>query len=421
MKKPIFALALSLGLFGMLNSESAFAQVHNNGDISGTQGNPATLPLFDVAGTVFKFLGDRFHTLEIESKAYEMQQDGVSERSFVAAFTAKGALIYQHELDGTGIDHQAGKNAGIQLFPFTVSMTEDGRVFVSATAFALKNMITAEAADMVYGDAFRVLDNLQVLVFEYDKNYMVEGVESYKLKIVSLDTKIDLLGSSKPGTFLAITGGGDIGLHRTVINKDGQMTTITGTDHDNSSGNYYPASGVSGFNASLRYGLEYNTNINTWNINAKLGAEHIWSDGKADDPALMEQYGQDMDAYNEAMAAYPAELSAYKTRKAEYEQQYMNGTQISNESYNSLTGDIMPNEPQSVDRPSPQSLRRALYYMTPSLNLSKRVSKEGKRPVRLGIGLYGNIPLDDATRGFQSIDLTTSDRELFGAKLFINF
>jgi hypothetical protein len=89
MKNSLFALAV----FSTL-SFGAFAQTGptgngNGNDLSGDRSRPAGINL----GGIFKFVGDRFHTIDFAGMARDIQVDGKAERKYIATFGVSGALF----------------------------------------------------------------------------------------------------------------------------------------------------------------------------------------------------------------------------------------------------------------------------------------------------------------------------------------
>lgn len=98
-------------------------------------------------------------TFEIEKKVYQMKQDGVTERSFSTFFNSEGQLV---ELNDGEVNCGAyeGSVAGTDIIPYTIKISDDGRVFLDVGLIKFFEMHD-------YG----VQNSVSFITFEYNKNY----------------------------------------------------------------------------------------------------------------------------------------------------------------------------------------------------------------------------------------------------------
>jgi hypothetical protein len=420
--KHVLKIALSLSL--ALTSVNALA-IDPPGGPSGTKSSPLSVNLF-------KPIISRLNTISLDYVFNQMQNEGLTQKGYVAGFTAKGALAYLHELNGAKIwepKTAAGRNVGGQVLPFTISMTEDGKKYISAAAFGLRNMNTAYGTDAFYRqgfyEAYQVVDRLDFGVFSLDENYHIEGLTETKFDFVQAEAKINLLGDSKNKsgeTYLALTGeAAPLGLHTTKI------TMLT-----NDSAVLESAGSSLSFTTALGYGLEFNKGTQTgWRINAGAKIKQSWSNGaKFVSPETAKRYADDLQSHNASMDAYQIASDNYAADKLAYEAQYLNGVAISEQSYASLTGATKPGKPgDAPDEPEGDvRANRATMLFAPSIEISKQVNKKNyvtgvtKNPVRLGFSLQGALPVfDRATTSKGEIDLSKMNRQIVNGKLFLSF
>lgn len=368
-------------------------QIPQDPNISGEVQTPASWNLL-------KFLANRIHTLNIGTRVDEMRLAGVTSREYFATFGVSGAMVYSHEIMASkvGLD-KVGKNAGMQFLPFSVSLADDGRVFVSVGAFSVKNMISARGVSAgpggYYGEstypadsAWAVIDNIDVLIYEYDQNYLRANTVTHGLKLFSIDNKVDILNSSKPGEFLAITFGVDSKFSWEKIQTSSPDAPIN-TRSDMANINY-------------RYGLEYNRNLGkNWRINAKVTANNEYMSMRSNNPF---------------MSGYEQLQKDYVAAKTEYEANSNGGVTLSDEEYSQLTGNSVPVKPADV-----LTSERTYTIISPVLSISKGFAKTGKNATRIGLNIYSNLVIKDNTRGGINIDSKDAKREVLGAKLFYNF
>jgi hypothetical protein len=365
MKKMVLGLVL-------LTSINAFSQ-SNPDNISGEVGRPMDLYITPV----FKGLIARIHTLEIEEKVYQMQKNGVTSQEFVAAFNAEGALLYGHETvsDFPEIfpDNKSGRNSGFQLIPYKISITEDNRIYISSSVISLKNMISKNAEwreDRDDIEAFEVIDNIDFLKIEYNKNYNYSNMEDIHFKFFDIGAKVNIIPELPDNQYLAIkAGAAPLGHHKT------QVKMVTNDIYT-----------IEGFESSIRYGIEYNINLKKgWRINAEVMASNVWS------------WDQSREIDEKKRNDYNSEVSYFESNSI-----YYNPTELKDK-YS------LP-------------VKRSLFVVTPKVEISKKISKEKKSPKRLGMRVSGNLPIYDHIEGAKNIDLKiNNNRNLINAGIFLNF
>lgn len=404
MKRLFFATALAVGGLGvMMPTQNAMAQ------------DVATVAS---AGKGIKWLAKRIYSLDLGTRVYEMEQDGVPTRSFVAVMTAEGALVQNYELaggDSEGVN-KVGRQAGFQILPYTVSITSDGRRLLSVGGIAFKNMNEAyknvqsiDGYGIVNDSIWTVINNLQVLTFEWDENYSFNNTSRMRIDVVRADARLDILGASKPGHFLAVVGGGSFGFEKQLINDGEQSIAISQSD-------------------SVRYkkmfekfeyqvGLEYNLPVlQTHRINAKVLLNGGYVKGhnfnQADQDYADAQNAEFQEVYDQGMASY-------NSQKEQYELANYEGQEISHQTYQDLTGNLPP-DLEEVNYNVPEG-RRTYMYLSPSLSYGGKF--KNSKGLRYDISVFGNIPIsDDYQGGGMNVDFAGSAaRPLVGAGIKLKF
>jgi hypothetical protein len=388
-------------------------------------------------GKGINWLAKRIYTIDIGTHAYEMEQDGVMNREYVAVFNVSGAMVHNYELAGSkeGID-KVGREPGMQILPYTVSITNDGRKLISVGAFSMKSMNKAyrniKSTDNNYYNgrhnyqdaAWSILNRLDALVYEYDDSMGMANTKVERLDLIRAEAKVDILGASTPGHFLAVVGRGSIGFEKHTIITNNDILTISDVDSDEDQ--------TKAFNAKYGIGLEYNLPIGkTGNFNtevmlngARIGGQNY---SQADQNSIKNTNTagqQNADSINETNnVAYSQSLDQYENDKASYEAQSLEGVSISDESYYSLTGVALPLSPErvkykNIEYNAPKSARTYMY-------LSPRMSYSGKMGgnTRFQLNVFGNIPLrDDVKTNGIKLDLSgTNAKPLFGAGIKVQF
>jgi hypothetical protein len=421
--KKLLGFSLLLAVASTFTFEKALAQsASNDPNISGEMGNPASAP-------VLKVLFLRTHTLSIDSHIADMYKDGVTERAFVAGFTIEGAIAYDHEINGDGLlpELKAGRNAGLQIIPYKLTMADDGRVYISTSAVAFKNMNSEVAdddlniVDTYYKDAddstWRVIDQLGFVNFEYNKDIAL-GIEEKRISIASIDIKVGAFESKDKKFFIALKAGATpVGWHETMIQDlEGNAQTLKG------------------FETEIRYGLQMvKKTDNGWRYDAGVDFKNRWSFDERHVSQMRQnqyqielgQYNSNMAVYNANREAYNAALAQWNADKLEFEQE--NGyAPISDESYAVMSGNAKPTfnqgAPGEPGKPDAARTIRNLYLATPSITVSKTIKTKAKTPLRVGVGVSANLPVGDLIHGElnQSI-MNRGNQSLVTGKIFLNF
>ncbi len=162
--------------------------------------------------------------------------------------TVSGALFF-NTIDGDFPDAEAlqkvGKNSSEQYLPFTVSIAENGRRYVTVSAYALRNMIGV-ANPLSGSEKSQILNHFDFVSYEYSDRLIYTNVESHKIAAIKVAYKFGLVESKNKKSFLAFTLAGDEGIvFKTNINNG---TTIL-SQHD------------AGLNLNGKLGFEINTRI----------------------------------------------------------------------------------------------------------------------------------------------------------------
>lgn len=417
MKKLLFGAALTLTVAGtILPVQNLMAQeVASVGSI----------------GKGVNWLAKRIYSIDVDTLAYDMEKDGVVDRQFVAVFTAKGALIQNYELSGSrsGLD-QISREAGMQILPYTVSVSNDGRKFLSVGAFAMKSMNTAyytagSTDGGTYKDSFwTVMNSIEAVVYEYDDGLYNNNTETHKIKLVQAEVKLDILGSSKPGHFLALVGGGNVGWQKQSIVHDGGKIYIAQSDSEEYKKMEMGAEYKIGLEYNLPMGKKNNLNASVMLNGGRIGGYNV----DANERAQIEQQNAaglaSADATNaQYQQSYNASVAQYEHEKEEYEQANFNGTSISDESYEALSGNYYPAAPNYVDFKAvdyeAKRAARTYMYLSPKINFSGNINKG----TSYELSVFGNIPLrDDVNNGGVKVDLSGSNaRPIVGAGIKVKF
>jgi hypothetical protein len=345
-----------------------------------------------------------------------MEKDGVVERKYIAGFSATGALVYHHELRGDKPYQDTGRNTGIQVLPYTIKRSADDKMYVAFNALSFRNMITTQQGENpVRGefgekaDFFTVVDNIDFLVFKWDRGMSFSNIDSFTLDYLNADLKVDILNSAKETRFLAITAGGRFAGQRSKLTLDsGEVIEISGYD------------GISkGLQTDYRYGLQYSDQFrNGSRLDLGISSTHTHTNGYFWD----EQKVAEAEQYNAAnKQKYDNDMNQYRAQKVAYEAQKFDGKVISEESYATLTGNKKPASPKTVSAEQ-DSIVRKQVYLSPSIEFSKNLRSEGGQPLRVGVGLNANIPLKDTIQGGKvNMDMKNHNRNLINARLFLNF
>jgi hypothetical protein len=394
-------LMLSIASVTSVNSQ----ELSRGDDIAGTSSKPASINLTDGTKSVLGLLMTRFHSLKVGLIRQDMLSNNESQKSFIAGFSASGALIYNHELTGTdkGLDI-VGKNAGLQVLPYTVSIADGNRTFISVAGVSWKNMNSAYNnipeshsdyyrgkydVDFEWSESFRVINNLSMLVYEYDHEMSISGVTTKKLKYASIEAKVDILNSSKPGTFLALVGEASAGLSFDKIKTtngeeiefdDNYKYYYSNIEKPNHSWGIYTDEGKFSLvnDKAIKLGFEFNTNLkNGWRINGKVLANHSRTGGYAK---------LESKTVGDVKNVLDVETNA------EFEQALNDAKVI-----------------------------RRQFFVTPSLDFSKRISKDDNKASRIGLSIYSNLLTSDKLiTTVETIDLSNR-QEKAGVKAYLNF
>ncbi len=339
---------------------------------------------------VLETILNRFSTIGIEEIVLAQRANQVSEKTYVARLNLSGAAFFDHEFqdDPTDAYTHVGKNAGVELVPFTVSLAPRGQYYLSIGTVSFRNMNAEQNGSHAWRNKnhqisgfWKIVDNVDFLVFKFDQNFTYSNLSSKHLELLSFDAKMDFLGSSVGTRYLAIKLGGSISTDTESFEGPDKKTTYLsadfgGTTTPNSTTpptqEWDPAN--SNINFSFKYGLEFNTETSTgFKLSIQTLMSQKWMNGKAIDA----------------------------DRYAQYEENGGSGpdNRIVNYSHN-------------------------FTYLDPDLEISQRVSKNTKKAVYLGGGFSGHLPLSDIiqTNGtLGRVDVAPYNNQLVKVKLFVHF
>lgn len=420
MKKVLLGSALALSVFSVVLPQSAMAQQATVGS----------------AGKGLNWLAKRINSIEVGTLANDMEIDGVTERSYVAVFSITGALMQNYELAGSDVGlRKVGREPGFQILPYTVSIASDGRKFISVAAIALKEMNKAyknvgttehyhrNRGDKIQDEFWTVVNKIEALVYEYDEGLMINNTESHRLDFARIEAKLDILGSSKPGHFLALIGQAGAGLEYQKITTPNGVLMLSNEEGGIVEGR--------SFHLKTGAGLEYNLPIGKSNLNIsgmfnwrKFDGFNYNRENEAVIEARNEANSNEINEFNDTLEAqYNSEVAVYDSAKEEYEVANFDGEVISDESYQELTGIAFPTLPdyrefKAEQYQAPRS-SRVLMYVTPSIKFNGSLGGGTSYEVNV----YGNIPLRDSFKGGNlDIDLSgTNARPILGAGLKVKF
>lgn len=400
-----------------------------------------------------EWLAERVHALEAGSQFVEMKKDGQTVQERVAVFSLEGSLINNYDLNELGNDleyynergDKLGIGSGFHLLPYKLTLTSDGRKLFSTSLMKWKDMNSTKAAyNYCYScltskgnpTGWAFFDDVDLIAFEYNDGVDNLNVESLKLDIIKLEAKFDILGAARPGHFLAVVTGGNVGWERQVIKRAGESDLSIGTlyvrnnqgDQEATAGTMLREHGIKveknlGFGACYRAGLEYNLpftdksflNIKTLVEGGVLGSniynDEIYADIQAQNALIRDQNQQLVD--NRA-----AQIEQFYIDKDVWMQ--ANGySDISNDSYTSITGIERPGDIVKLNSYNKAERKKgsvSYMFLSPKLSFNQRFGEKGRR---IEVNVFGNIPIKhDVTMDNLSIDLTgENSRPLFGAGL----
>ena len=380
--------------------------------ISGERGAPATLPGLEIIEALFM----RAHTVEVTAHISEMKADGVTSRKYVAAFTVKGALVYDHEFAGKGLfpnGSKAGRNAGLQLFPYEINLGKDGRTYIKTSVVAFKNMnseiqdndLDFTVDDGYYGDgepygAWKVIDNLDILSWEYH-NDIARGIREHNLSLAKLDLKIGLYRNDAGNFFVALKAGADP--------VRGSFLDIKDFYTGDKEGETLSASG---FQTRLFYGAVINYERNGWRFEGGIDLSNTWT--------WFDQESPERTAANKlGSQAHEDKVEQYANDKLRYEVEHGLSEPLGTQTYYDLTG---IKRPGTYDKSEAKTTTRHRFVANPYISVSKRVNSGDSIPTRVGLRVDAQLPIEDALSGEFRRDLNErgNDARLNGT-FFVNW
>jgi len=397
-------------------------------------------------GDFMSGLAQRIHSLEIGSQLRKMELNGMTTQQFVGVFTAKGALIQSYELDDYPTHSKKenlGLGAGKHYLPFTISITSEGKKFLSISAMEWKKMNSTKAAN---NSGWKYFNDLELIVLQYDEGVNNPNTKSVKVDLIRTQFKIDILNSARPGRFLAIVAGGSFGFEnlkttlpngeefeihgRTKVDNMFQNGEVSVQEELSAPTTYLDYRGHKAMSTCFNVGLEYNLPLNKdliLNFEAMLNGgilrgAHLTDQEIAENKELNQGiYLENNQLRNDQVIA----LNDWQTAKAIWEQNQGHpvGT-YSDETYANLSGNPIPSNMVKLKDYQAVKIKEvtsSYLYISPNLTLTKKYKDGSGRSVQLNV--YGNIPLKQGVNidGVE-IDLTgKTARPLLGAGIKINF
>lgn len=173
------------------------------------------------------FLITRAHQLNLDGITADMKPG--TKRKFIAGFSAEGALVYQYELNEQKMkdwNESGGRNAGMQLLPYSVQVMQNGAKKVSFSAFAFRNMNKLQESEHAYENLdkagvtasfWKIIDRLDALTVTWDYNYSFNNIRSFDFDLVNAVGKIPFAKNSTNTTTLSVRLGGNVGLKSTNV------------------------------------------------------------------------------------------------------------------------------------------------------------------------------------------------------------
>ncbi len=177
-----------------------------------------------------KFLINRIHQMEIETKIRQMKNTSQTEYKGVVGFTAEGALFFNREVlqkhedltmdEVVKLNHQVDRTQGLHILPYKIGILPDGTARVSVGLAAFRNQDPRHP----YRGVLRKQHNFNnvknvpkfvlaadFLVFEWDDRYTQQNLSTRELKIGAVTFMKPLAQNRTRTNVLALTAGGSIG------------------------------------------------------------------------------------------------------------------------------------------------------------------------------------------------------------------
>ena len=432
-----------IALSTIFAASESFAQTSGGSSNTGNQsGDAPTAPSgvhLDVNGTNLSvWMINRLHTINLEQAILNMNQSGITQKNYVAGFSAEGALVYQYEinLDELKDWNDIGRNAGGQVIPYSLKILPDGRREIKISAFAFKNMNALQNTKHFLGEDnshydgyghylfFKTVDQLEFISFSWDQNMTFNNIRTFDFDVVNTNLRTAIATSENKKSYIALRAGGNFG---------GQLLNLEGS-------NDYVYENKLRWKGQFHTGIE--ANIQTKN-NMRINLQSNYIKGGADvrfinngavryNTAGENSFNASMAQYNTELSAYNVSLDTWKVNKQMYEQSQLGGNIISDESYAVLSGNqkpVAPNKPAAFEKASEnQKMNRTFARVNTSAEVSFPLKKKGQ-PMRLGFGLNYNLLITDQitsknenTYGSESkIDLKPHFNQIVTGKIFLNF
>ena len=361
-------------------STSAFAQVTNgDGDLTDGSSKPASiLSLKDIKiGKTAKWILRRLNTLDLNSLATQQQATGKWSQTYYV--NASGALFYDYNLND--MDKKAyastGINVGSQILPFTVSVANNDQYYVSVDVLTWRNM-NALQHSKVYGDPSNTACPTGMDCTTPDGFFQV--IDNFDLVIFKMDRNFSFSNLNSMGMDFA--------------QFDGKLDIL--------------GSKIETRYLAIVFGGGFGYQKGDLNLGSSI--VHLGSNGFNNNQPENKSYSP------EANTVYGLKYNTESKKGLRLTVQTLMRKRWEGGSYTT-----------TLDQNAGKYSRTSIYF-NPSIELSKRVSAaRSNSPVRLGLGVTGNIPTkdlintNDGSLGKNQIDLTPFNNQLVKARLFVNF
>ena len=425
---------LSLFAIGsLLLTTSALAQTNNTsntGNLAGTvSAAPVALDLGDGTGllAVSTWLARRVHTLNVDGNIQDMIHNGLKTQKYVAGFSAEGALVYNFEIHQDGMEawDETGRNAGLQVLPYTVQIMNDGTKRITTSGVAWRNMNALQNSKQAYHDGeagggsaradgfWKVVDRLDLVSFSWDKNLTFNNLQTMDIDIVNTGLKV-ALGSNDNGSYLALRGGGSLGMRFQNFTTPGSIPQSLTDDR---------ALSQPGFLAQYYGGIEGNIQgKNGLKVNIQSNYTGGMSDVTFTDKNIVAQNAASDANYTNTMNQYNSALATWNQGLSQYEQ--AQGHVVSDADYAAASGNAQPVKPgkEGAAAGTDATMTRVFGYVKNSIDVSIPVNRKG-RPMRIGVGAEYNIAITDRFQGYNGIsfDMKGNYTQNLRGKLYLNF
>lgn len=319
------------------------------------------------------------HQLSIENKIYQMQQNGQTEAHF-----SSGILIKSQFSSSYYTNNEENYTDFIQVIPYKLSLTSDGRCFVDVSAAGLG--FTAD----------RIALGFDVLSIEYQKDYNYEGNTDLFIKLGQGYASSEFISDDQSNSYLQ-------GNLNAYLGASGFL------EH-----NQIRMGGNTGLGVGIEYGLTYqkSANQNTFHIsmngvNSTNNYKGYWAPGMKELKNEHEEINQLNQ--NEAINAQ----AEWDATKLQWEIDHGYGSAISNEHYIGMSGaEPRPANASIINTMNydyTQKVNRTSFNLTPSIGYSR----DFKNGSSIRVDLSAKVFLKDEIQGSRTTVLDNGEKSLY--------